>query len=169
MKKRMWIRVLIDVVIIVCAITIIIGYRALRPTRMPILITPDALGLPYEKVEFFTEDGKKLSGWLIYSKKAQGVIICLHGYPANRSDILPFVEFLYPDFSLFLFDLRAYGESEGKITHFGLKEHLDVKAAIKYLRSNENQETRKLVSGDTALEEQLQLFLLMEILKLRQL
>ncbi|MGB9641716.1 MAG: alpha/beta hydrolase [Candidatus Ratteibacteria bacterium] len=143
-KNRMLIRIALDVAIVIFAITIIIGYRALRPSRMPVVITPSDLGLPYERVEFFTDDGKKLSGWLIYSKRAQGVIICLHGYPANKSDILPFVEFLYPSFSLFLFDFRAHGESEGKITHFGLKEHLDVKAAIQYLRNNEKTKNAKI-------------------------
>ncbi|MCX7705004.1 MAG: alpha/beta fold hydrolase [bacterium] len=130
-------RILIDAAIIIIVVTIIIGYRALRPERMPISITPSDLGLPYQKIEFFTEDGKKLSGWFIPSKKSHDVIICLHGYPANKSDILPFIEFLYPEFSLLLFDFRAHGESSGGITHFGLKENLDVKAAIKWLRLNE--------------------------------
>ncbi len=142
--KRMFLKIVIDAAIIIFVLTIIIGYRALRPPRMPILLTPSDLGLPYEKVEFTTDDGKKLSGWFIPSRKASAVIICLHGYPANKSDILPFVEFLYPDFSLFLFDFRAHGESEGKITHFGLKEHLDIQAAIKYLGSNPETQNAKI-------------------------
>ena len=137
LKKRMIWRILIDAAIIIIAVTIIMGYRALSPARMPVLIKPVDLNLPYEEVEFYTEDGKKLSGWFIHSKNSNAVIICLHGYPANKSDILPFVEFLYPEFSLFLFDFRAHGESSGKITHFGLKEHLDVNAAIKWIRMNE--------------------------------
>ncbi|MCM8822835.1 MAG: alpha/beta fold hydrolase [Candidatus Omnitrophica bacterium] len=135
-KRRMLWKILLDALIIIIAVTIILGYRAISPPRMPVLITPTDLGLPYEKVNFITEDEKNLSGWFIQSKEAKGVIICLHGYPANKSDILPFVEFLYPCFSLFLFDFRAHGESSGKITHFGLKEHLDVYAAIKWLRMN---------------------------------
>jgi dipeptidyl aminopeptidase/acylaminoacyl peptidase len=144
MKKKMLLRILIDAIIIIFAVTIITGYRALRPPRMPSLILPSDLGLPYEKVEFFTDDGKKLSGWLIFSRKAKGIIICLHGYPANKSDILPSVEFLYPAFSLFLFDFRAHGESSGKITHFGLKEHLDVKAAIKFLKADKRTKNLKI-------------------------
>ncbi|MCM8759536.1 MAG: alpha/beta fold hydrolase [Candidatus Omnitrophica bacterium] len=142
-RKMLW-KILIDAAIIIIAVTIIMGYRALSPARMPVLLVPSDLGLPYEKIEFFTEDGKKLSGWFIKSPKSKSVIICLHGYPANKSDVLPFVEFLYPDFSLFLFDFRAHGESSGKITHFGLKEHLDVKAAIKWLRSNKETKDAKI-------------------------
>lgn len=143
-KRRMLWRILIDATIIVVAVTIIMGYRALNPAKMPILLVPSDFGLPYEKIEFLTEDGKKLSGWFIQSQKSKDVIICLHGYPANKSDILPFVEFLYPDFSLLLFDFRAHGESSGKITYFGLKEHLDVKAAINWLRMNKKTRDAKI-------------------------
>ena len=132
----MILKVVIDGIIIIFVLVIILGYRALSPARMPILITPSDLGLPYKKVEFPTDDGKILSGWFIPSKRASAIIICLHGYPANKSDILPLVEFLYPEFSIFLFDFRAHGESTGRITYFGLKEHLDVYAAIRYLNSN---------------------------------
>jgi len=142
--KRMLLKIVIDGAIIIFVLTIILGYRALNPARMPVVITPSDLGLPYEKVEFFTDDGKKLAGWFIPSKKASSVIICLHGYPANKSDILPLIEFLYPDFSLFLFDFRAHGESTGKITHFGLKEYLDVFAAIRWLRSNPETKNAKI-------------------------
>lgn len=142
--KRMLLKIIIDAAIIIFVLTIIMGYRSLRPARMPIIITPSELSLPYKKIEFLTDDRKKLIGWLIPSKKATAVVICLHGYPANKSDILPFVEFLYPEFSLFLFDFRAHGESEGKITHFGLKEHLDVQAAIKYLHSNPETKNSKI-------------------------
>lgn len=144
LKKRMAWRILIDAAIVIFAVTIIIGYRAISPPRMKNFLNPGDLGLPYKDIEFFTEDGKRISGWFIESKKASSVIICLHGYPANKSDILPFVEFLYPDFSLLLFDFRAHGESSGKITHFGLKEHLDVKAAIRWLRANKETEKCKI-------------------------
>lgn len=131
--KKMLMRILIDVLIIIFFLTIIIGWRSIMPPKMPVRIYPSDLGLPYEKVYFKNSDGKRLSGWLILSKKSSSIIICLHGYPANKSDILPVVSFLYPEFSLFLFDFRAHGESEGKITYFGLREYLDVKAALDFL------------------------------------
>jgi len=140
----MWIRVLIDTVIIIITLTIILGWRAIMPARMPVYLLPSDMGLPYENVFLQTSDGKNLRGWLIHSKKSKGVIICLHGYPANKSDILPFVSFLYPDFSLLLFDFRAHGESEGKITYFGLKEFMDVKAAIDFIRSRDDIKDMKI-------------------------
>lgn len=142
--RRMFLKILVDAVIVIIAVTLIIGYRAIAPPRMPILLNPSNLALPYENIEFFTDDGKKISGWFIPSEKASGIIICLHGYPANKSDILPFVEFLYPHFSILLFDFRAHGESSGKITYFGLKEYLDVQAAIRWIRTNKKTEDAKI-------------------------
>jgi len=141
---KMWIRILIDAVIIIFVLTIILGWRAIIPPRMPIGLIPSDLGLPFEDIEIKTEDGKKLKGWLIYSSESTSIIICLHGYPANRSDILPVVSFLYPSFSLLLFDFRGHGESEGKVVYFGLKEYLDVKGAIDFLKGNEKTKNLKI-------------------------
>ncbi len=134
--KKMWIRILVDFLIVVFFLSLIIGARAVMPPRLGIFITPKDMGLPYENIILKTHDGKKLKGWLIYSEKSKGIIICLHGYPANKSDILPVVEFLYPDFSLLLFDFRAHGESEGRVCYFGLKEFLDVKSAIDFIKND---------------------------------
>ncbi|MDD3726217.1 MAG: alpha/beta hydrolase [Candidatus Ratteibacteria bacterium] len=141
---KMWFRVIIDACIVVIALTIIFGWRAIMPVRMPAYLTPSDMGLPYENITLLTQDGKKLAAWFIYSEKGKGTIICLHGYPANKSDILPVVSFLYPDFSLLLFDFRAHGESEGKITYFGLKEFMDVKAGIDFLNSREETKKSKI-------------------------
>lgn len=141
---KMWLRVLIDTIIVIIILTIILGWRAIMPVRMPVSLLPSDIGLPYENLTLRTEDGKNLKGWFIPSKTGKGVIICLHGYPANKSDILPVVSFLYPDFSLLLFDFRAHGESEGKITYFGLKEFMDVKAAMDFIKSRDDTRTRKI-------------------------
>ncbi len=134
--KKMWVRLLIDFFIILFFLSLIIGIRSIMPPRMENFITPKDLGLSYENIIIQTKDGKKLKGWLIYSKNSKGIVICLHGYPANKSDILPVVEFLYPDFSLLLFDFRAHGESEGKVCYFGLKEYLDVESAINFIKND---------------------------------
>lgn len=141
---NIWLRILIDIAIVIFLLTIIIGWRAIMPPRMPIELLPSDLGLPYEDVTFKTSDGKRLKGWLIYSENSSSIIICLHGYPANKSDILPVVSFLYPEFSLFLFDFRAHGESEGRVTYFGLKEYLDVEGAINFIRQNEKTKDFKI-------------------------
>ncbi|HPP29520.1 MAG TPA: alpha/beta fold hydrolase [bacterium] len=141
---KMWVRVLIDAVIIIVVLTIIFGWRAIMPARMPVYLLPSDMGLPYENIILKTVDGKNLKGWFIPSSKGKGVIICLHGYPSNKSDILPVVSFLYPEFSLLLFDFRAHGESEGKITYFGLKEFMDVRAAMDFIKSRDDIKNNRI-------------------------
>lgn len=140
---KMWFRILIDAVIIVFVLTLIFGWRALMPVRMQDYLLPSDFGMPYENIVLETRDGVKLGGWLIPSEKSKGIVICLHGYPANKSDILPVISFLYPEFSLLLFDFRAHGNSGGKITYFGLKESLDVEAALRFIRSEEALKDKK--------------------------
>jgi pimeloyl-ACP methyl ester carboxylesterase len=139
----MWLRILIDAGIIIIALTLLFGWRAFMPARMPESLLPSDFGMPYEDIVLEAWDGVKLRGWYIHSEEAKGTIICLHGYPANKSDILPVVTFLYPDFSLLLFDFRAHGRSGGKITYFGLKESMDVEAAIRFMKSKEELKEKK--------------------------
>ncbi len=100
--------------------------------------TPINYGLEYEKVQFKTQDGLTLTGWLIPGKKKTPTIIVGHGYPFDKGNILPVVTFLHPDYTLFLFDFRSFGESHGTSTTGGVKEIQDFNAAIKYLDSRKD-------------------------------
>ena len=58
----------------------------------------------------------------------------MHGYPADKANLLGIAEFLAKDFNVFLFDFRNFGKSEGGYTNcrlFGEKMHLI--GAINYL------------------------------------
>ncbi len=126
-------------------------YNSIRPTKFLSHITPKDLGLAYEEVKFKTEDGLTLAGWFVPLKSraegaadANGVlpltgqvrtIILLHGYPADKGDILPSLAFLSQNYNLFLFDFRYLGQSEGFYSTAGIKEVKDLKAAIEYLKS----------------------------------
>lgn len=103
----------------------------LRPPKIRSQINPQAFGLAYEPVHLHTSDGLKLSGWLIPSQKpTTHAIILLHGYPADKGDILPATAFLQQDFNLLYFDFRYFGESEGRYSTIGVKETADVLAAL---------------------------------------
>jgi len=107
-----------------------------RPPRIILERTPADFNLPADEVTITSEDGLKLSAWLIHSMGSMDkAIILLHGYPAEKSDMLFIASSLYPDFSLLLLDLRYFGESEGKLTTFGIRERGDIKKVINYLES----------------------------------
>lgn len=97
-------------------------------------IWPDRFDLGFETVEFRTEDGLRLVGWLIpASQTTDKTILCCHGWGDNKGDLLERVHFLAKKFNLFLFDSRSHGESEGKITTLGSLEAIDVEAAFQFL------------------------------------
>lgn len=111
-------------------------YISIRPPKIVSSITPRALNLQYENISFKTTDGLTLRGWHLPSgKESAKTLILLHGYPADKGDILPVLAFLQNDFNLLLFDFRYLGESEGSYSTAGAKEVEDLLAAIRFLKA----------------------------------
>lgn len=111
-------------------------YTSIRPPKIISMVTPADLGLDFEHVSFKTADGITLSGWFIPSQTEQAkTIILLHGYPADKGDILPALSFLNKKYNLFLFDFRYLGQSGGTYSTAGARETADLLAAIAYLKS----------------------------------
>ncbi|MFQ5620341.1 MAG: hypothetical protein ACE5FT_00690 [Candidatus Nanoarchaeia archaeon] len=59
-----------------------------------------------------------------------------HGYPFEKSNILPSSLFLYPQYNILLYDHRYFGESDGFYSTASLKETVDVEAAIKFTKKH---------------------------------
>ena len=107
---------------------------SVRPPRIHSPITPSAIGLRAEAVTLETSDGLHLKGWFVPQPQSQKVIIGLHGYPADKGDILPALLFLQPEFNLLFFDFRYFGESQGFYTTVGGHEVKDLLAAVRFLK-----------------------------------
>ena len=78
-------------------------------------------GLPFEDVQFESADGTKLHGWYCKCKDPQAIVLVAHGNAGNVAtrgwllrELLTKVKV-----SVFLFDYRGYGRSEGKATIVG--------------------------------------------------
>ena len=67
--------------------------------------------------------------------KPAPTIILLHGYPAEKGDMLFIANSLQPDFNILLIDFRYFGKSGGSFTTLGTNERLDLEAAIDFLES----------------------------------
>lgn len=113
-----------------------------KPAKIKSSITPDKLGLNYEEIYFTTSDHIKLRGWYIPKQSQQIIdgtanqtIIILHGYPADKGDVLPTHAFLAEHYNLLLFDFRRLGDSGGKFSTVGANEVNDLLAAVEYLKS----------------------------------
>ena len=111
---------------------------SIHPIKIITNLEPSDLGLKHEEIVFKSADGIKLSGWLIPNNKTKSAIIVMHGYPADKANLLPTAEFLAKDFNVFLFDFRSFGKSEGKYTSVGYLEKNDLLGAINYLQKEKN-------------------------------
>jgi uncharacterized protein len=130
---------IIRAVVILVVILIIVSlwgfYSSIRPPKIVSSLTPRDLKMNHEDVAFTTADGLKLRGWYIPAIKETGkTVILLHGYPADKGNILPALAFLHEDFNLLLFDFRYLGASEGSYSTAGAKEVEDLMAAVQFLK-----------------------------------
>jgi pimeloyl-ACP methyl ester carboxylesterase len=121
------------------------GYQTLRPTRYPIGdVTPAALGLAYEDVTLTTRDGLKLYGWYIPSQN-RAAVIDVHAYNGNRTGVIYHAQLLAEQgYGVLLFDLRAHGESQGKIFAMGWDADQDILAALEYLQDRPEVDPQRI-------------------------
>ncbi|KMW59066.1 hypothetical protein AIOL_004047 [Candidatus Rhodobacter oscarellae] len=126
-----------------------------KPPRLPVLRTPDEVGLTYEEVSFATEDGVQVSGWFMPGTSGH-VILSNHFSPGNKYgfaghldglgfaggfevNFLPRYKALVDaGYSVLAYDLRGHGSSsdgEGGISGVGYYEWQEVLAALQYVRS----------------------------------
>lgn len=127
---------LIMFVLFILILSLLGFYLAIRPFRIISTITPKFFNLDYENVTFRTDDSVTLRGWFIPNNNPHAkTIILLHGYPADKGNVLAAMLFLHKQYNLFLFDFRYFGNSDGYYSTIGKTEVLDLLAAIKFLRS----------------------------------
>ena len=114
-----------------------------HPPKIIIGTTPEDYGLKYEGIELKTENGLKLAAWFIPTSNPQlstAAIILIHGYPAEKADLLSLAKVLSPNYSILLFDLRSFGKSGGNHTTLGKMELLDLEAALNWLEKRLNND-----------------------------
>ena len=112
-------------------------WLVVRPSRIVIPATPELYRLPREEVSVMTADGLKLAAWLV--PRADGrsdapAVVLLHGYPAEKADMLDLASRLHPYFAALLLDMRYFGKSQGRFTTLGFRERDDLKQAITFLK-----------------------------------
>lgn len=113
--------------------------QAVVAERNPIETTPAAVGLRYEDVAFQPRGARlTLRGWYVPAEgAANGLLVLVHGLDSTRArdgkTYLEFVRDLHSQgFRLLLFDLRAHGESEGKVLSAGYYEKQDLLGALDF-------------------------------------
>ena len=107
-------------------------WLAVRPPRITIPLQPEEFRLTVEEVGITADDGVKLAAWLLPRPGAPTVVL-LHGYPAEKADLLPIAAALAPRFTVLLLDQRYFGASGGRATTIGYRERGDLRRAIDFL------------------------------------
>jgi pimeloyl-ACP methyl ester carboxylesterase len=114
------------------ALSLVSFWLAVRPPRLTIPLAPDDFGLAVEEVTIATDDRLRLSAWLVARAGAPGIVL-LHGYPAEKADMLPLAAALARRFTVLLVDLRYFGRSEGRVTTLGWRERGDLRRMVDVL------------------------------------
>jgi cephalosporin-C deacetylase-like acetyl esterase len=107
-------------------------WRAVRPPRASVPLRPADVGLEVRDITIDAEDGVALHGWLVPRRGSPSVVV-LHGYPAEKAEMLPIAATLAQHFSVLLMDLRYFGRSGGSATTFGIHERGDLRRAVDVL------------------------------------
>lgn len=107
-------------------------WLAVRPPRLAVPVAPGDLGLTVETVTITADDGVKLAAWLLPRAGAPAIVL-LHGYPAEKADLLPIAAALAPRFTVLMLDQRYFGQSGGRATTLGFRERRDLRRAIDFL------------------------------------
>ena len=124
----------IIIIIFIIVVSLYGFFSSVKPPKIMVDYKPEDFNLDYEDAVFESADGLKLSGWFIPHTKSKDAIIVMHGYPADKADLLPVAMFLNKKYNVFLFDFRSFGQSEGKYTTAGFKEVKDLEGAIGFLK-----------------------------------
>jgi len=122
-----------------------------HPTRT-LEATGSELGRPFEDVRFKAGDGVELNGWFFpantNSPRAKQAVLHCHGNGGNISHRLDTcAALLGTGVSVFLFDYRGYGQSEGRPGEEGT--YRDAEAAYQWLRQRGFAGTNIVAFGES--------------------
>jgi uncharacterized protein len=101
------------------------------PAR-PLVATPALFELSFEDVGFAAADGTRLHGWYLPVESDQPLVLFCHGNAGNISHRLDNLRQLHRlGLSVFIFDYRGYGSSDGKANEAGT--YSDARGALAWL------------------------------------
>jgi pimeloyl-ACP methyl ester carboxylesterase len=157
-KLRTVILVLVESLVALYVVIPAMGvYEATHPARVPVAGSPADLGLPYEEVVLSAADGIHLRGWYTPSQNS-AAIVALHGAGGNRVQLLRHAQPLaQAGYGVLLFDLRAHGESDGRVFPM-TDDSQDVAPAVAYLQGRTEVDPKRIgavglsLGGEVVLE-----------------
>lgn len=101
----------------------------------------------FESCTFSTTDGLRLQGWFFRNHEANWTLMWCHGEAGNITHCFDQIKFFQrAGFSVFIFDYRGYGKSEGNPFRHGIHGlYGDTLAAYHYLVETKSVPSEKIV------------------------
>jgi fermentation-respiration switch protein FrsA (DUF1100 family) len=135
---------LLGVYVAICLLAFALQKRLVYFPDPVLGATPQLVGLQWKDILFDTEDGVRLHGWLVRAEPETPVLLFCHGNAGNISHRLDSIRFFRDlGLSVFIFDYRGYGRSEGSPTEEGTYE--DARAAWRYLTEEEGYGANQII------------------------
>ena len=109
-----------------------------------LVTTPRSIGIKYDSIRLTTQDNVSIHGWFIPHEHQRAVVLFCHGNAGNISHRMNTIEMLHDmGLSIFIFDYRGYGESEGKPTEQGT--YNDADAAWNFLIKDKHYAASEII------------------------
>lgn len=129
-------------------------YCVSRPAKRPYVVTPQAFtqisgrAIRVTDETWTTGDGRSSRGWLLRGAEGAPAVILLHRYGGDRSWLFNLGVKINEttNFTILWPDLRGHGETPlVKWSSLGAREGDDVLASIKFLRTLQSENRKKLI------------------------
>jgi fermentation-respiration switch protein FrsA (DUF1100 family) len=129
--------------LLLAGIRLLLPWAIFKPTAK-LIATPTARSLSFKDVTLTTSDDVKLHGWYVPAKNPRGTLLFFHGNAGNISWRVDSIEVFHNlGMSVFIFDYRGYGQSEGRPSIPGTA--LDALAAWKWLTEERGVKGEEIV------------------------
>ncbi len=97
--------------------------------------TPEDEGIEFEDIDLHTPDGLTLNAWYIPKSGSTKCILFCHGNAGSLSSRVDTIKLLNEmGFSIFIFDYRGFGISEGSPSEKGC--YIDTETALDYMQND---------------------------------
>ena len=97
-----------------------------------------------ETLSVTTSDGLHLTGWFFQGRSTKTIVLS-HCYGDNQATLLPWAEFLHrAGFTVFSYDLRGHGFSDGNTVTFGVKEAGDLSRVVDMLSRRKDVDAKRI-------------------------
>lgn len=122
------------------AIGVLGAWRLNRPPargpRSEFTFTPFELEADHEPARFSAADGTELFGWFLPRRRTRRVVVAMHGYRGEMSQVLGISTLMWREgWNVLLFDFRGRGRSAEAPITMGLWETADLAAALDWVES----------------------------------